>query len=256
MLKTWIDSVRQAGVSNFLVVAIDEDVAGTMKKMGVPCWYREPRAMADNSQDNHGISSQKFHMLREFLVLGYAVLLSDVDVVTLRNPFENLYRDVDIEGLSDGFDERSAYGWNDGVDDPSMGWSRFAQTMRIFVMNSGLFFAQPSSRTVALMDKITARLERAKEWDQAVYNEVMFFPSHGELRNPHVSTRVMDIDTFMNSKTLFKFARHNLRRMESLRPVMVHVNYHPDKWERMLAVVERFQNGNSKALDKFPDGSV
>jgi hypothetical protein len=195
-------------------------------------------------------------MLREFLVLGYAVLLSDVDVVTLRNPFENLYRDVDIEGLSDGFDERSAYGWNDGVDDPSMGWSRFAQTMRIFVMNSGLFFAQPSSRTVALMDKITARLERAKEWDQAVYNEVMFFPSHGELRNPHVSTRVMDIDTFMNSKTLFKFARHNLRRMESLRPVMVHVNYHPDKWERMLAVVERFQNGNSKALDKFPDGSV
>jgi|AntAceMinimDraft_1070359.scaffolds.fasta_scaffold24522_2 hypothetical protein len=59
MLKTWIDSVRQAGVTNFLVVAIDEDVAGTMKKMGVPCWYREPRAMADNSQDNHGISSQK-----------------------------------------------------------------------------------------------------------------------------------------------------------------------------------------------------
>jgi hypothetical protein len=32
---------------------------------------------------------------------------------------------------------------------------------------------------VALMDKITARLEKAKEWDQAVYNEVMFFPSHG-----------------------------------------------------------------------------
>lgn len=53
-------------------------------------------------------------------MLGYSVLLSDVDIVTLQNPFENLHRDVDVEGLSDGFDERSAYGWNDGIDDPSM----------------------------------------------------------------------------------------------------------------------------------------
>ena len=34
------------------------------------------------------------------------------------------------------------------------------------------------------MDGITARLERAKEWDQAVYNEEMFFPSHGDHVNP------------------------------------------------------------------------
>jgi hypothetical protein len=95
--------------------------------------------------------------------------------------------------------------------------------MRVFVMNSGLFYTRPSARTVSLMvgrcksngvetrvqsawwqrlklkcdeqhstfafnfnlrrytmDKITGRLERAKEWDQAVYNEVMFFPSHGK----------------------------------------------------------------------------
>jgi hypothetical protein len=30
-------------------------------------WHSKPKALADNSKDNHGISSQKFHMLREFL---------------------------------------------------------------------------------------------------------------------------------------------------------------------------------------------
>jgi hypothetical protein len=34
----------------------------------------------------------------------------DVDIVTLQNPFNFLTRDSDVEGLSDGFDERTAYG--------------------------------------------------------------------------------------------------------------------------------------------------
>ena len=55
----------------------------------------------------------------------------------------------------------------------------------------------------------------------------MFFPSHGEYTNPQVSRRVMDIYQFLNSKTLFKFVRHDARRMAALKPVMVHVNYHP-----------------------------
>lgn len=48
--------------------------------------------------------------VQEFLVLGYSVLLSDVDIVTLKDPFPHLHRDHDIEALSDGFDPRTAYG--------------------------------------------------------------------------------------------------------------------------------------------------
>ncbi len=33
------------------------------------------------------------------------------------------------------------------------------------------------------------------------------------------------------------------------------VNYHPNKHERMLAIVDRYVKGNMKALDPFPDGS-
>ena len=39
------------------------------------------------------------------------------------------------------------------------------------------------------------------------------------------------------------------------RPVTVHVNYHPDKHPRMLAIVEYYVNGKQDALQPFPDGS-
>lgn len=114
-------------------------------------WKADPKSLADNNKDNHGISAQKFHLLREFFMLGYSVLLSgarggargarqrsavekeagrsgaspeylsglmfyllfysaDVDVAWLQNPFDHLKRDSDVEGLSDGFDDRTAYG--------------------------------------------------------------------------------------------------------------------------------------------------
>ena len=62
--------------------------------------------------------------------------------------------------------------FNDVFDDPKMGWSRYAHTMRIFVLNSGLFYLRPNTRTIDLMDRITARLNKEKAWDQAVFNEV------------------------------------------------------------------------------------
>lgn len=45
---------------------------------------------------------------------------SDVDIVTLQNPFDHLYRDSDVEGMTDGHDPGTAYGEIYGVDDPSM----------------------------------------------------------------------------------------------------------------------------------------
>lgn len=62
---------------------------------------------------NHAVSGLKFRILKNFLDLGYAVLLSDVDIVTLQNPFDFLKRDCDVEGMSDGWDSGTAYGYND-----------------------------------------------------------------------------------------------------------------------------------------------
>jgi len=68
-----------------------------------------------------------------------------------------------------------------------MGWARYAQTIRIFVLNSGLFYIQPSERTartpsgrptlvadrpslvqISLMNRINDYLKSVKAWDQTV----------------------------------------------------------------------------------------
>ena len=53
-----------------------------------------------------------------------------------------------------------------------MGWARYAHSMRVFVINSGLFYIRPTLASVDLMDRITHRLDTENGWDQAIFNEV------------------------------------------------------------------------------------
>lgn len=187
-------------------------------------------------------------------MLGYSVLLSDVDIVYLQNPFSYLHRDCDVESMTDGFDNVTAYGYDDVMDDPSMGWSRYAHTMRIWVFNSGLFYIRPTIPSIELLDRVTAKLAKEKAWDQAVFNEELFFPSHPGYEGLHASRRVLDFYQFLNSKMLFKILRKDPRYSDH-KPVTIHVNYHPDKYNRMLAIVDHYVHGNRDALKQFPDGS-
>ena len=51
------------------------------------------------------ISTLKYGLLRQALLMDYSVLVVDLDLVFLRNPFEHLYRDADVEASTDGFTE-------------------------------------------------------------------------------------------------------------------------------------------------------
>eukprot|EP00873_Tetraselmis_striata_P028570 jgi/Tetstr1/448834/TSEL_036060.t1 len=256
MLTTWVKCVQRAGVKNYLVVGLDEEIYKHLKGQGVPVFFknRQIAQVQAGTGNNHAISALKFGIIHEFLELGWSVLLSDVDIVTLQDPFQHLYRDSDVEGMSDGFDDRTAYGFIDGIDDPSMGWSRYAQAVKHFNLNSGLFYLRANERTIDLMQRLETRLSKQKYWDQTAYNEEIFFLSHGSYKSPQVTVRVMEINEFMNSKVLFKFWRHKPQTQRS-RPVMIHINYHPDKHNRMLGVIRYFYDKDLHALDKFPGGS-
>ncbi|PRQ23601.1 putative nucleotide-diphospho-sugar transferase [Rosa chinensis] len=258
MLELWFNNIKRVGITNYLVVALDEETARYCEAKDVPVYKRDPDKDIDSvarTGGNHAVSGMKFHILREFLQLGYSVLLSDVDIVYLQNPFNHLYRDSDVESMTDGHDNRTAYGFNDVFDEPKMGWARYAHTMRIWVYNSGFFYIRPTIPSIELLDRVAGRLSREpNSWDQAVFNEELFFPSHPGYDGLHASRRTMDFYLFMNSKVLFKTVRKNAN-LSKLKPVIVHVNYHPDKFPRMLAVVEFYVNGKQDALKSFPDGS-
>lgn len=258
MLEVWFNSIKKVGIPNYLVVALDDTIVEFCKENDVPVYKRDPDENVDfigKSGGNHAVSGLKFRILREFLQLGYGVLLSDVDIVYLQNPFDHLYRDSDVESMSDGHNNMTAYGYNDVFDEPSMGWARYAHTMRIWVYNSGFFYIRPTIPSIELLDRVADRLTtQPNSWDQAVFNEELAFPSHPGYVGLYASRRTMDIYLFMNSKVLFKTVRKDAN-LKKLKPVIVHVNYHPDKFPRMKAVVEYYVNGKQDALDAFPDGS-
>ncbi|XP_057718395.1 arabinosyltransferase RRA3-like [Arachis stenosperma] len=258
MLELWFTNIKKVGIPNYLVVALDSETEQFCKLNDVPVYRRDPDKYVDSvakAGNNHAVSGLKFRILREFLQLGYGVILSDVDIVYLQNPFDHLYRDSDVESMSDGHNNMTAYGYNDVFDEPSMGWARYAHTMRIWVYNSGFFYIRPTIPSIELLDRVATRLSLdPKAWDQAVFNEELFFPSHPGYDGVYAAKRTMDMYLFMNSKVLFKTVRKN-NSLKKLKPVIVHINYHPDKFERMKAVVDFYVNGKQDALDNFPDGS-
>ena len=48
--------------------------------------------------ENHAVSALKFGIIKRFLQLGWAVLLSDLDIAVLQDPFQHLYRWVFLGG--------------------------------------------------------------------------------------------------------------------------------------------------------------
>ena len=58
------------------------------------------------------------------------------------------------------------------LDDPSMGWARYAHSMRVFCFNSGLFYIRPTEAALQLLETVMHRIETEAGWDQAIFNEV------------------------------------------------------------------------------------
>ena len=67
----------------------------------------------------------------------WQVLLSDVDVIWLANPFNFLVRDSDVEGMSDGWDDTTTFGWDYAGAAP-------AHSSRTFI--SAIYLGEYSSR--------------------------------------------------------------------------------------------------------------
>lgn len=189
MLDTFCKGIKRTGVANHLILALDPETKKWCEDNGLNAYLMslEIARAQQGTGDNHAVSAMKFGILKHFIELGYAVLLSDVDIVILQNPFNHLYRDSDVEGMTDGFDDRTAYGHIDGFDDPTMGWGRYAQLYKHFNMNSGLFYLSANNRTMNLLTRLADRLSKTKYWDQTAYNEEIFFLSHGSYKSPQVT---------------------------------------------------------------------
>ena len=139
MLRTFIEGTRLANISNAVVVALDDETQAFSRALGAATYTRKLISRT-KSTDNHATSGLKFAIIKEFISVGCSVLMSDVDIVWIQNPFTlpSLYRDVDVEGMTDGWDDVSALGYMWRTPD--------GDHLRMAARNSGLFFVQASSK--------------------------------------------------------------------------------------------------------------
>ena len=246
-LSAFLASVKKLNISNFMVVAIDQALADALKQQGVPHYFKP-----NSAQGNHKVSAQKFSLLRSFVAVGCSVLLTDTDVVYVRNPLPFLYRDADVESMTDGWDADTAFGWLDPLDDVSMGAQsplRRGHTLRAAALNSGLWFVQATHPVLSLMTVMEHRMATEDLWDQAGYNMELFLPTHDAHAGARAHVRVMSPLCFVNSKVLFRHIRF-ATELRDFAPVAIHVNYHADKENKMHLAVDRYLNKVQHALDK------
>ncbi|KAL1503242.1 hypothetical protein AB1Y20_011298 [Prymnesium parvum] len=251
MLGQFVDVVQRVGVKNFLVVALDQITSDFLKKKGCANYVRTLRSRS-GSTDNHATSGLKFQILHEMLSVGVSVLLSDVDIVITQNPFVALYRDSDVEGMSDGWDERTAYGHVHEL--PFL--DSTLHSLRIVARNSGLFYLSATHECLRMMRLLADTMARVDIWDQSAFNMEIFRPAYASKVTAGVSVRVMNFLCFVNTKLLFKYMRYDPQLGDASvhRPVTAHMNYHPEKEARMASVNRFYHQGDPRALDMWNGG--
>ena len=193
MLGLFVDTVKRVGVANFCVVALDERTVDFLKARGTPHYLRALKTRS-GSTDNHATSGLKFQILAELLATGTSVLMSDVDIVWTASPFGALYRDSDVEGMSDGWDDDAAYGHVHTLrTGPASASPALAadgtfvapagdalgplRSVRLVARNSGLFFLEATHESLNLMRILADRLVTEAVWDQSAFNQAPASPA-------------------------------------------------------------------------------
>mmetsp|Transcript_13446 Transcript_13446/g.48913 ORF Transcript_13446/g.48913 Transcript_13446/m.48913 type:complete len:427 (-) Transcript_13446:2589-3869(-) len=262
ILETWISVVQRLQIQNYLILALDNAVYQFCQEKKANCVRTDlpvPKVLEATHPANR-ISTLKYGVLDQMLVHNYSVLISDLDLVLTTNPFPHLHRDSDIEVQTDGFTRENSHGHLKGIKDPSMGWGGGGLYVEVFTLNVGFGFIRPTYSSIMLMRRVRDRLMDKPAWDQQVFNEEVWLPASPDHNHAAlgVAVRVMDCMKFTNSKIYFKSSRSRFlpgRSAKGATPLMIHMNYHPDKHKRMLCLVARYFDGRIGACDQMPGGS-
>ena len=136
---------------------------------------------------------------------------------------------------------------------------------RLAARNSGLFYLAATKESLRMVSRLAERMATERNtWDQTAYNEEQVWmwtseaPNAGNRRSvpAGVSQRVMNYACFQNTKYMFRYMRYDPELYDgasgrSLRPISVHVNYHPEKPQRMVTLIEQYLKGERDAISKW-----
>lgn len=106
-IKNWVSSLRKLNVTNFMVGAMDDPLLRKLLAEGIPTFAMASGLTTEDfgwgSPNFHKMGRKKIDLIRQFTVMGYDILVSDVDTVWMRDPIPYMqqYKDADVLTSSD-----------------------------------------------------------------------------------------------------------------------------------------------------------
>lgn len=100
LLPLWLDSAQRAAISNMFVAAYDEDTLHWLRARNVPAILR---TATNCSRAASWVGCAKVDLLRDVATLAFNLLLTDSDILWLKNPFPFLAAPYDLLATSEGF---------------------------------------------------------------------------------------------------------------------------------------------------------
>lgn len=179
--------------------------------------YDGPALAAPGSgPEGVGALAARWAVTAAFLSTGTAVLLLSPAVVLVADPLALFARDSDIEAMSSGWAEPEVYGYVHGTDDPSMGWSRYVESMRMMALEPAFMLLQATNASLALARVISGRLDAEGDalmaWAQResrprpaaaverrVVNEELVLPAANSNNRVGARFRVLDFHCFLSA---------------------------------------------------------
>ncbi len=157
----------------------------------------------------------------------------DPETVLVHDPSSYFYRDADVEAMSDGWDDMTAYGYDHVVDDPHMDWSRYCHGGRAASRDDGFVRFEAMEESLALVTRVARILlgiESSPSMDIAIraheaFNEALDLPAHGDYVGPGVIKRTLNYLCFANSKMIYRFVKKDAKAKKFI-PVAIRMSYH------------------------------
>ena len=173
MFINWYNSATRVGIHNILPIALDSQLHQELKMLKIPAYL--DRRISNATKQESGFSTKdfklkgkmKFISTLDLLRLGYAVLLSDLDVYFLQNPFPFLNcSKCDFEYQAEN---------NHDKQNPNVGFILF----------------RPTQNTITFLEKLVKKLDNDNTlWDQRAFGQMLW--SKQKTDNFSITAKQMD----------------------------------------------------------------
>ena len=164
-VKNWVRNVRQCGVRNFLVGAMDNELLTKLIDDEVPTFAMQSGMTTSDfgwgTENFHKMGRKKIELIHLFTEMGLDILVSDVDTAWLRNPMPYVARFPQADVLTSS-DHLSNTAVGDGLEDPRKARS---------AANIGIMLLRHTAKDLA-KEWVEVLEKDDKIWDQNAFNDL------------------------------------------------------------------------------------